>query len=661
MGNDYIFAGLGASSCILVHELKRKGLLNNKKILVIDPSTKIVNDKTYCFWSKDTEEITQDFSAMASHCWSKISTDSHPPQEMGDLKYYHINSLELYNATKRILTQHRAIFLNEAVLEVGSAQQPFVVSESGTYKAQTVFDSRPPHFDKALPEDQNILQSFVGYKITLDDKALNPDACTLMDFNVPQQNHTQFVYVLPFSEHTALVELTRFGTQAISENNAAPVLHRYIEEKFGPYKLKDIERGVIPMFTDLKPPKPLPGVIPLGTRANKVKPSTGYAFKKMYAHAKSICQNESAKKEESRFRFYDRLLILILALWPHQGKPIFQRLFQVRDTAYILKFLDEKTSIWEDARMFYKLPVSIFLRSCFTFWVRKQKPSLLLFGSLLLYFVLDLFVPQIAEPVMYGLLATGLLIVGIPHGAMDHMTEALSNTKRITLSFILKYLALMSSVYMLWVLSPTIALLGFVLYSAWHFGETDVVEWNIKTPFIGLLWGALFFIALFSSHPTETQNILYLLDVNVVGLSLDVSLVYMSAIGVSFALALLFKRAQWFSLVCYLLFAQWLPLVIAFGTYFIFHHSYQGWSHLRASLGQDNVALFKNALPFNVGALALFLFFFLNPQASFEKNISLLFVFISCISFPHIFCMHRFYASRRKTQKTGDAFLSASS
>ena len=197
-----------------------------------------------------------------------------------------------------------------------------------------------------------------------------------MDFNVPQQEHTQFVYVLPFSENTALVELTRFGTEAISENNAAPILDAYIKEHFGPYQRSDIERGVIPMYADLKPPQPIKGVVPLGTRAIKVKPSTGYAFKKMYAHVKAICGTETAKKELSRFRFYDRLLILILALWPHQGKPIFQRLFQVRDTAYILKFLDEKTSLWEDAKMFCKLPVFIFLRSCFTFWfARKAIPS----------------------------------------------------------------------------------------------------------------------------------------------------------------------------------------------------------------------------------------------------------------------------------------------
>ena len=114
-------------------------------------------------------------------------------------------------------------------------------------------------------------------------------------------------------------------------------------------------------------------------------------------------------------------------------------------------------------------------------------------------------------------------------------------------------------------------------------------------------------------------------------------------------LALAFKRLQWLILVLFLVLSQWVPLVIAFGIYFIFHHSYKGWTHLRESLGQNNFTLFKNALPFNIGAFVLFLFFFLNPQGSLETNTSLFFVFISCISFPHIFCMHRFYALRKKT------------
>ena len=36
--------------------------------------------------------------------------------------------------------------------------------------------------------------------------------------------------------------------------------------------------------------------IEIGTRAGAVKPSTGYAFKSMFNHAKEICKNNKLEK-----------------------------------------------------------------------------------------------------------------------------------------------------------------------------------------------------------------------------------------------------------------------------------------------------------------------------------------------------------------------------
>ena len=193
-----------------------------------------------------------------------------------------------------------------------------------------------------------------------------------MDFNVDQQEQTQFIYVLPFSDDTALVELTRFGSDPISEIASKQILDNYIKTHFGEYERIDKELGVIPMYMDLKPPKPFKNVVPIGTRANKVKPSTGYAFKNMYAHAKEIANNAKGVNSPSRFRLYDRLLILILSIWPEKGRPIFQRLFAVKQTNYVLRFLDEKTTLWEDASMFYRLPVGVFLRASVVLLYKKS-------------------------------------------------------------------------------------------------------------------------------------------------------------------------------------------------------------------------------------------------------------------------------------------------
>ena len=648
---DYIFAGFGASSCILVHELSRKGLLENKSILAIDPSEKKVNDKTYCFWAEENDEIIKDFAPLASHSWSKVAIDQNPAQRISPLTYYHINSLDLYNSAKKILEQHNGVFLNTAVNNICEQETTIIETNHGTFEGRTIYDGRPPETDDIQYSHQNILQSFIGYKIKLKDSKLDPDACTLMDFNVAQQSHTQFVYVLPFSDQTALVELTRFGSKVISQKESETILNEYIEAHYGTYEVIGTEQGVIPMFMDLAKPISLKNVVPIGTRANKVKPSTGYAFKNMYAHSKAITNNAQTKAVSSRFRLYDRLLILILALWPEKGRPIFQRLFAVKKTSYVLRFLDEKTSIWEDASMFYKLPIGVFLKACFVLSIKKSRSLALLFGPVLLYYALNYFSPNISNIVLYILLLLGLIAVGIPHGAMDHMTEALSKTKRITLPFVIKYLGLMAMVYVLWVLSPGIAVFSFILYSAWHFGETDTQEWEIYSAAIGLCWGVLFFIGLFASHLPELNGVLSLLGAGAIDVYINPKDIFLASLALSFVIASYNKSMQWIFLLAFLFLSQWMPLVISFGIYFIFHHSYKGWSHLKQALGESDVSLFKNALPFNLGAMVLFFIFFLNPSATFEANTSVFFVFISCISFPHIFCMHRFYTLKKTSQK----------
>ena len=72
---DIIFCGLGASTCILLHELSFHGLLKGKKVLIVDPSEKKANDKTFCFWASEKDEIVQRFGSLYSAVWSKIAID----------------------------------------------------------------------------------------------------------------------------------------------------------------------------------------------------------------------------------------------------------------------------------------------------------------------------------------------------------------------------------------------------------------------------------------------------------------------------------------------------------------------------------------------------------------------------------------------------------
>ena len=69
---DVVFVGWGASACILMIEMDKQSLLSKKNILIIDPSDKQENDKTFCFWSKQEDEIYQNYKNIISKSWSSI-------------------------------------------------------------------------------------------------------------------------------------------------------------------------------------------------------------------------------------------------------------------------------------------------------------------------------------------------------------------------------------------------------------------------------------------------------------------------------------------------------------------------------------------------------------------------------------------------------------
>ena len=651
---DIVFSGFGASSCILINQLHKKKELDNKRILILDPSEKKSNDKTFCFWANPDDDIVLDYQQVLTHSWSKVNIDTSKTSEITPFKYHHLNSEGLYQLTKNILKGYDVTFSNEIIERIDENTLATLWTKENRYTAQLVFDSRPPKISKNLSEKQNIWQSFVGYKVQMNGTPFDENACTLMDFKVDQQGATQFVYVLPFSNNEALIELTRFGKEIINQESAEKVLKKYINQNFGTFSLKGVEKGKIPMFMDMPKSIQTERVIPIGTRAHMVKPSTGYAFKNMYNHAQQLSaivgQSKIQVKTPRRFKFYDRLLIFILAVWPEMGKPIFSRLFASKSLSYILRFLDEKTGLREELSMFSKLQIGTFLKAVLYLFIEKSKPQLILFAPLALYGILHFILPDYAELSIYALIAIGLFLVGIPHGAMDHKTGLFSNNKKINLSFIFKYLGVMFMAYLVWLISPTVALVTFILYSAWHFGETDIQEWKMNSRFIGFIWGLLMFSALFFSHVSELNVILKALSVQQLPLELPWLGLFLWSLIISFLLARLHQSLPWLLLTCFLALSYWMPLVMAFAIYFVFHHSWSGWKHLRTSFKVSNWSLFKTALPFNLGAFVLFVVLFLNTRMGWDYNIAQIFIFISCISLPHILSMSYFY-KKLKTKR----------
>lgn len=494
-----------------------------------------------------------------------------------------------------------------------------------------------------------------------------------MNFNVEQDNYTQFVYVIPFSSNEALVELTRFGKEKINKNYAADVLNSFINRDFGKFEILADELGCIPMTTNINPPNESKGILNTGVSANLIKPSTGYGFKRMHQFAQLVSEQIELNKLDhfnkigldfkNRFKFYDKLLLLILLYWPSKGRLIFTRLFEKHSILSVFSFLDEKSSFFQELKIFASLPIIAFLKALYLYLkMENLLRYICVFLIVAMYLLLASYNLKFAEYFSYLPLTIGLFLIGIPHGALDHVILK-NNTSRL-LVFLLKYLLIVGLYYAFWQFFPSIALLVFVFYSSFHFGESELIESGEKLLSLiihlkAFLLGLCILIFIIFSHLNESQEIVFNLiglpkaaisDYNLSLLSLVLVIPVLSLTYILFQNALS-KRNSFLGLLFVLIIGLKVPLIMAFGFYFIFQHSANAWRHLKIGLNMNSMQLYKRGRFYILGSLIIFflIVIFGNQFSYFEGLISFFFIFISCISFPHFFLMHAFYKIKKIT------------
>ncbi len=660
---DFLFAGAGASAILLLLSLEKRNLLDGKKIIVIDPDSKLLNDKTYCFWQNFAEIEDLQFGHLISHQWQKVNVNRQKSMTINPLFYCRISSIDLYKELDRLIAKFDIERVQASVDSIIiSGDGSIIKTEKEIYESKNVFDSRPAKFKAPQKNESFLLQSFIGYVIETEKEILEIDTIDLMDFNVEQLGWTQFMYVLPLDNNKALVELTRFGKDILNKNEASPILDQYILERFGKYEIVETEIGCIPMSNAKLDVAAQKGVIAIGGRAGAIKPSTGYALKNMAKQAEfisdSLAKNKpyDSKLKSNRFSFYDRLLLLILSLKPNEGKYIFEILFKKNKIQNVLAFLDEKTSIYNDLRILLSLPFKPFLEVLWldlNFRIKKlATPIILLITSVALLITFQLS-PTLFNWVNSIILIVGAVLVGIPHGAIDHLLNSGNINNKIKLTFILNYLGKIALYLILWIILPKLALIVFLIYSIWHFGQNDLIEWKVKiNPYKIFSWGFCLFGIILLGHLAETNSILR--DLNSYQIPLRISQgekISQILTILTFLWALWEKKGAILLLAITLFIGIHLPLISAFGLYFIGQHSLNGWSHLKYGMNANNKTLILKALPFTLCAFLLFFaLIFAGYHGLLEnlqgKEMATTFIFISCISFPHVIEMHRFYKNK---------------
>jgi lycopene beta-cyclase len=649
---DYIFVGNGASTALLIHAMNQRKLFIGRRVLILDGDAKTKNDRTFCFWADDKECIVQDLAHLIKKSWSTMELSKGEAVPLDPFRYHFISGLDLYDATREIIQNEKLeIIHHHADIVASNSKGKYVIVNGEQYFAQHIFDSRPPKYFEPKNQEVFMLQSFVGWFIKTERPIENVDLFRWMDFDVEQNDYTQFMYVLPFDANNVLVELTRFGKESLTDDDAFPMLHEYIEKHFGDYEIKETELAAIPMTNCAMSHSDRKGVTLLGARAGMLKPTTGYAFKMMHEYALRISEEISKQGNDGlclvnspkrivkrRFEFYDALLLIVLTRWPQVGKDLFSALLHKVSLPMVMRFLEHKTSLKEELNIFYQLPWRPFLKALL-FWGGKYYRQLGIFISLLLIAVFgseNFWV----EFLSLGILLLGLIAIGIPHGALDHLVEScVFGTKRF-LNFLGLYLLMMGLMATIWMFHPTLALLIFLIYSAIHFGQTDGIEWGMSN-IVSWIWGGTLLFYILGSHQEEASLILASL-----GYAGTIPSANVFIFVPWFLIALYHKQWSMFITLTWLSLTAMVPLIYAFGLYFIFQHSALGWGHLRQRLKLTHFQMWKQSLVFQLGAwIFLLVYMYYWPLNSMNNEVgwSVFFIFLSSLSFPHVLAMLRFY------------------
>jgi len=369
---DIIIAGGGASGLSLACRLAESIELKDKSIIIIDKDTKSTNDRTWCFWEKDESY----FESIIFHKWQNLRIDGEGEVLTRNIKPYSYKMLraqDFYQFAKDKLGNKKNIkWVHADITKIFTENNvAHVVTNEGEFTAAWCFSSIPyQKIDKI--NNLYLDQHFKGWFIKTKKPTFNAKEAHFMDFRTPQKDETRFLYVLPYNENEALVEIAVFSRIHLSENQYQSIIEVYLENHWNlkreDYVINHEETGNIPM-TDASFKEVEGRTIYIGMAGGDTRSSTGYTFINIQRRVERIVKaleiggNPGNTLRFNRFHWYDKVLLRVLEEKTYPGEQLFMRLFKRNPIHRILAFLQGESGMLMEIRVMQTAPLKEFISS----------------------------------------------------------------------------------------------------------------------------------------------------------------------------------------------------------------------------------------------------------------------------------------------------------
>lgn len=297
--------------------------------------------------------------------------------------------------------------------------------------------------------------------------------------------------------------------------------------------------------------------------------------------------------------------------------------------------------------------------------------------------------PAPSATVSFVIVAAVVLLVGIPHGAVDHLVAnattadptAAARIDRFDWPFHLRYVSTILAALVVWALAPAAALVAFLLLSIHHFGQSDlawcrlptrhqlVLQWSRGLLLVGLPLVAHLDVVgptidrLGGGRPDEWP---WLAD-HVVGWSAALIVQHMVVGAVSGAVAsrrsglvATWVRREMVGVVVLVALFVFADPLIGFAVYFGLWHSLGHVLVVRQTLGEQRgpgapaigwgefgrLALARTLLS-TLGVVGVVGAFYATGRSG--DAVAALFVLVSVITVPHLVIVERLWRARQRS------------
>ncbi|MEM6964298.1 MAG: Brp/Blh family beta-carotene 15,15'-dioxygenase [Bacteroidota bacterium] len=261
-----------------------------------------------------------------------------------------------------------------------------------------------------------------------------------------------------------------------------------------------------------------------------------------------------------------------------------------------------------------------------------------------------------------------IMLLGIPHGAIDHVISREKNENFSTLEFYTFYFGMMAVYLLAWIYFSSLSLIFFLVMSAFHFGQSQFSDLEKITSnesrFISLAWGISVITGLLTYNYAEVigifqssedlKEIVLIFDKNVITTLLTISsltaVVSILWLGYSKKISVDRMTIEMLTLILIHTCFYTLPIIIGFTIYFTTIHSLtvmsEEYSFLKMRRNNFSVVKFINLLlPFSLLSIfgSILIVIISSYGALGVSNVLLIFILLSIVTLPHSIVMDGFY------------------